>query len=246
MVRVSGTAETECEAEAARAAELPPQDENNEELDYYDDVNRDTENGFQPRDYANVESGEQRHCPHVQPGVNEPRDNIYAQSGIHHWCHHTRHCRQDPNGGWDLPGWTHHEVYPRWGEGIAEPIAHWISQPPQRCVTTILKCVGSPYQWDQESQGIPNASSFAQSATWVTNTTASHNANGAGATASPSKAIYSATTNLGTLVPHHNQRMPTRPPDQAQTDQAMRVLEGINKAPGMMLDHSEPRSVPWG
>ena len=31
------------EEEAARAAESPPQDENNEVLDYYDDVDQDTE-----------------------------------------------------------------------------------------------------------------------------------------------------------------------------------------------------------
>ena len=31
------------EAETARAEELPPWDKNNEELDYYDDVNKDTE-----------------------------------------------------------------------------------------------------------------------------------------------------------------------------------------------------------
>ena len=31
------------EAEAARAEELPPRDENNEVLDYYNDVNQDTE-----------------------------------------------------------------------------------------------------------------------------------------------------------------------------------------------------------
>ena len=35
-----------------------------------------------------------------------------------------------------------------------------------------------------------------------------------------------------------------RPPDQAETDLAVRVLEGINKAPGTMPDHSEPHSAP--
>ena len=60
-----------------------------------------------------------------------------------------------------------------------------------------------------------------------------------------SEAIYSAASNLGTSVPHQTRRMPTRSPDQAETDQAVRVLEGINKAPGTMPDHSEPRTVPW-
>ena len=61
-----------------------------------------------------------------------------------------------------------------------------------------------------------------------------------------SEAIYSATSNLGTTVPHPNQRMPTRPPDQAEMDQAMRVLECLNKAPGSMPDClREPWSVPW-
>ena len=49
-------------------------------------------------------------------------------------------------------------------------------------------------------------------------------------TSSLSEAIYSAASNLGTSVLHQTQRMPTHPPDQAETDQAMRVLEGINKA----------------
>ena len=63
-------------------------------------------------------------------------------------------------------------------------------------------------------------------------------------TSSLSEAIYSAASNLGTSVPHQTWRMPKCPPDQAETDQAMRVLEGINKAPGTTPDHSEPRTVP--
>ena len=63
-------------------------------------------------------------------------------------------------------------------------------------------------------------------------------------TSSLSEAIYSAASNLGTSVPHQTQRMPMHPPDQAKTDQAMRVLEGINKAPGTMPDHSEPQTAP--
>ena len=65
------------------------------------------------------------------------------------------------------------------------------------------------------------------------------------ATSSLGEAIYSATSNLGTSVPHQTQRMPTHPPDQAKTDQAVRVLEGINKAPGTMPDHSKPWTAPW-
>ena len=64
------------------------------------------------------------------------------------------------------------------------------------------------------------------------------------ATSTLSEAIYSATSNLGTSVPHQSQRMPTGLPDQAETDQAVRVLEGINKAPGTMPDCSEPWTVP--
>ena len=64
-------------------------------------------------------------------------------------------------------------------------------------------------------------------------------------TSTLSEAVYSATSNLGTSVPHQTQRMLTCPPDQAETDQAVRVLEGINQAPGMMPDHSEPRMAPW-
>ena len=59
-----------------------------------------------------------------------------------------------------------------------------------------------------------------------------------------SKAIYSAASNLGTSVPHHGSQMPTRLPDQAKTDQAIRILEEINKAPGTMPAHSEPWSEP--
>ena len=65
------------------------------------------------------------------------------------------------------------------------------------------------------------------------------------ATSTLSEAIYSAASNLGTSVPHQTRRTPMQPPDQAETDQAMRVLEGINKAPGTMPDHSKPRTVPW-
>ena len=65
------------------------------------------------------------------------------------------------------------------------------------------------------------------------------------ATSTLSEAIYSAASNLGTSVPHQTPRMPTHLQDQAETDQAVRVLEGINKAPGTMPDHSEPRTVPW-
>ena len=64
-----------------------------------------------------------------------------------------------------------------------------------------------------------------------------------GAIASLSEAIYSAASNLGTSVPHQNPRTPMCPPDQAETDQAVRVLEGINKAPGTVLDCSEPQSA---
>ena len=64
------------------------------------------------------------------------------------------------------------------------------------------------------------------------------------ATSTLSEAIYSAASNLGTSVPHQTRRMPTCPPDQAETDQAMRLLEGINKAPGTMPDHSKPWTVP--
>ena len=63
-------------------------------------------------------------------------------------------------------------------------------------------------------------------------------------TSTLSEAIYSAASNLGTSVPHLTWRMPMHPPDQAETDQAVRVLEGINKAPGTMPDHSKPRTVP--
>ena len=65
------------------------------------------------------------------------------------------------------------------------------------------------------------------------------------ATPSLSEAIYSAASNLGTSVPHQTWRTPTCLPDQAEMDQAVRVLEGINKAPGTMPDHSKPRTVPW-
>ena len=55
-----------------------------------------------------------------------------------------------------------------------------------------------------------------------------------------SEAIYSETSNLSTSVTPQTRRMPMCPPDQAKTDQALRVLEGINKAP----DHSEPWTAP--
>ena len=63
-------------------------------------------------------------------------------------------------------------------------------------------------------------------------------------TSTLSEAIYSATSNLGTYVPHQTRRTPMCLPDQAETDQAVRVLEGINKAPGTMPDHSEPQTAP--
>ena len=51
-----------------------------------------------------------------------------------------------------------------------------------------------------------------------------------------SEGIYSAASNLGTSIPHKTRRTPMHPPDQAETDQAIRVLQGINKAPGTMPD----------
>ena len=48
------------------------------------------------------------------------------------------------------------------------------------------------------------------------------------ATSTLSEAIYSAASNLGTSVPHQTRRTPTFPPDQAETGQAVRVLEEIN------------------
>ena len=59
-----------------------------------------------------------------------------------------------------------------------------------------------------------------------------------------SKAISSATSNLGTMVPCHSSWMPMNLPNQAETDQAVRILEGIHKAKGTMPDNSKPRSVP--
>ena len=50
-----------------------------------------------------------------------------------------------------------------------------------------------------------------------------------GATASLSEAIHSATSNLGTTVPRPSKRKPMHPPDQAETDPAVRVLECLNK-----------------
>ena len=64
------------------------------------------------------------------------------------------------------------------------------------------------------------------------------------ATSTLSEAIYSVASNLGTSVPHQTRRMSMHPPDQAEIDQAVRVLEGINKAPGTMPDRSEPQTVP--
>ena len=65
-------------------------------------------------------------------------------------------------------------------------------------------------------------------------------------TATPmlSETIYSAASNLRTSVLHETKRTLMHPQDQAETDQAIRVLEGINKAPGMMPDHSKPWTVP--
>ena len=63
-------------------------------------------------------------------------------------------------------------------------------------------------------------------------------------TSTLSETIYSAASNLGHSVPHQALRKPMCSPDQAETDQAMRVLEGINKAPGTMPDHSEPYTAP--
>ena len=67
------------EEEVARAAELPPRDENNEALDYYDDLDQDSEMASSSQgtvlmssqdtaptssqETANVQPGEQGHCP---------------------------------------------------------------------------------------------------------------------------------------------------------------------------------------
>ena len=64
------------------------------------------------------------------------------------------------------------------------------------------------------------------------------------ATSTLSEAIYSAASNLETSVPHQTRRTPMHPPNQAKTDQAVRVLEEINKAPRTMPDCSEPQTAP--
>ena len=81
------------EEEAARAAESPPQDKNDEVLDYYDDLDQDSEmaSSSQGMVHANVQPGEQGHCPCVQSGVSDSRYN-YAKSGDCYRCHHTRCC----------------------------------------------------------------------------------------------------------------------------------------------------------
>ena len=154
---------TLAEEEAARAAEFQPRDKNNEVLDYYDDIDQDTEmassqetvpmTSQESNDTAPMSSQEtvpmssqesKATNPCIQSGVNNS-GNIYAQSGDCNWHHHTRRHQRSSNG-WDLPGGPHIEVHPTRGEGITEPIAHRIPRPSGGRAMRIFKSDRSPYQ----------------------------------------------------------------------------------------------------
>ena len=250
------------EAEVARAAELPPQDKNNEELDYYDDIDQDTEmvssqetvlmTSQESNDTATASSQET-----VPMSSQESKATAPASS---------------------QESMTQEKSMPSLETATGTTILDATSKAPMEDETCLdgptLKCT------PQEERALLNPllakslDHLEDVSLGYLNLIVAHineirktkvsqvpvalprvlpelpppqpisTLSEPATTSSLSEAIYSAARNLGTSVPCQTQRMPMHPPVQAKTDQAMRVLEGINKAPGTTPDHSEHQTAP--
>ena len=247
------------EEEAARAAESPPWDKNNKALDYYDDLNQDTEMAssqdtvpISNQDTAPTSSQETALMSSQESMVTIPASSqesatqettmssletamgatILDAADEAHMEDQT--CLEGPTLKCSLQ-----EERALLNPLLTESLDH-LEDVPLGYLTLIeahiseirrIKASQMPVALPRVLPGLPPPLPILAPQNLT-------------ATSMLSEAIYSATSNLGTSVPHQTQRMPTCPPDQAKTDQAIRVLEGINKAPGTMPDRSEPWTAP--
>ena len=250
------------EAEVARAAESPPQDENNEALDYYDDIDQDTEmvssqetvpmTSQESNDTAPASSQETAPMSSQESKATTPmssQESMGQETSMPSLETATGATILDAAGEAPMEDetcldgpmlkCTPQEERALLNPLLAESLDHLEDMPLGYLnlivahINEIRKTKAS--QVPVASPRVPPGLPPPQPILTPSEPTA---------TSSLSEAIYSAASNLGTSVPRQTQRTPMRPPDQAETDQAVRVLEGINKAPGTMLDHSEPRTVP--
>ena len=250
------------EVEAARAAESPPRDKNNEELDYYDDVNRDTEmassqeivpmTSQKSNDTAPASSQE------TAPMSSQEREATAPTSSQESMGQET----SMPS----LKTATGATILDATGEAPMEDEA-CLDRPTMRCTPDEERVLLNPLLTGSldhlEDVPLGYLNVLVAHINEIRKAKASQmpvpsprvppgllppqpilTPSEPSATSSLSEAIYSATSNLGTSVPCQTQRTPMYPPDQAETDQAVRVLEGINKAPGTTPDRSEPRPAP--
>ena len=231
------------EAGAARAAESPPWDENNEELDYYDDVDQDTEM---------VSSQEAMPMTRQESNDTTPassQDSMSQESSMPSLESVGGTTILDAAGGIPmedeacLDGPTI-RCTPDEERALLNPLLirsfDHLEDVSLGCLDVLVAHINEIHKVkvSQTPVPLPRAPTGLPPLQPISIPMVS------GTTVLLSEAIYSAASNLGTSLPHHNQRMPTHPPDQAKTDLGMRVLEGINTAPETMLDHSEPWSTP--
>ena len=247
------------EAEAAREAESPPQDKNNEALDYYDDVDQDTEMAssqetvpMSSQDTAPASSQEtapmssqeskatapassqesmtqETSMPSLETAMGATILNAADEAPME-----DETCLEGPTLKCSLQ-----EERALLNPLLAESLDH-LENVPLGYLTLIKACINEirrikASQMPVASPRVPPRLLPPQPIPMPLDPAT---------TSSLSEAIYLAASNLGTSVPHQTQRTPTHPPDQAETDQAMRVLEGINKAQGTTPDHSEPWTAP--
>ena len=124
------------EAEAARPAESPPQDENNEELDYYDDVDWDTEM-VSSQETVPMTSQESNGTALASSQETAPMSSQESKattpaSSQKSMSQETSMASLEPAGGATILDATSRtpmedEACLDGGEGVTEPVACWIS-----------------------------------------------------------------------------------------------------------------------
>ena len=250
------------EVEAARAEESPPRDENNEALDYYDDVDQDTEmassqemvpmTSQESNDTAPASSQETVPMSSQESRATAPassQESMTQGTSMPSLEMATGATILDASGKAPLEDetclegpmlkCTQQEERALLNPLLAESLDH-LEDVPLGYLNLIVAHINEirktkvsqmPVASPRVPPGLPPPQPISTPSEPAT-------------TSSFSEAIYSAASNLATSVPHQTRRMPMCPPDQAKTDQAMRVLEGINKALGTTPDHSRPWTVP--
>ena len=248
------------EEEAARAAESPPWDENDEVLDYYDDLDQDNEMAsssqgmvlMSSQDTAPTSSQETAPMSSQESKVTTPmssQESMTQETPMPHLetamgatildatdeaLMEDEACLEGPTLKCSLQE-ERALLNPLLAESLdhLEDVSLGYLSLMEACIHEIwrIKASQMPVASPRVLPGLPPLLPKPMPTEPAITSTLS-------------EAIYPAASNLGTSVPHQTQRMPMHPPDQAERDQAMRVLEGINKAPGTMLDCSEPWTVP--